>query len=110
MIINNRIFPFGRYKAINLCGIIFTKGLLSEVDVQHEKIHTRQFLELLIVGFYFWYVIEWGIRLLQYRNARMAYYNISFEREAYTNQRRKNYLEKRKPFASFHYLFHGEMK
>lgn len=109
MIINNRLLPFGHFKAINLCGIVFAKASLSKDEVQHEMIHSRQLIELLVIGFYLWYVMEWGIRLVQYRNARQAYYNISFEREAYDNQRKKDYLKRRKWFASFSYLTKGEL-
>ena len=104
MIVHNRILPFGTYKAINLCGIIFTKMALTPAELRHEQIHSRQMLELLVVGFYLWYVVEWVIRLLQYRNMQMAYFNICFEREAYTNQRDRTYLHRRPPFASFRYL------
>ena len=41
MIIKNKIIPFGNYKAMNLFGIIFTKSSLSEIELNHEKIHTK---------------------------------------------------------------------
>lgn len=104
MTILNRIIPFGTYKAINLCGIIFTKMPLKPAEVNHELIHTRQQLELLVVGFYLWYVVEWGIRLLKHRNMKQAYYNICFEREAYANEADMSYLKHRKLFAAFKYL------
>lgn len=104
MIIYNRFIPFGTYKAINLLGIVFTKMPLTATELRHEQIHTRQMLELAVVGFYLWYVVEWGVRLIQYRNARMAYFNICFEREAYLNQSKASYLHRRRPYASFSYL------
>ena len=36
-IIKTKWFPFGRYKAINLFGILFTKGDLSEIDIDYLK-------------------------------------------------------------------------
>ena len=39
-IIKTKHFPFGGYKAINLFGIIFTKGELSNRELNHEAIHT----------------------------------------------------------------------
>ncbi|WP_338152382.1 hypothetical protein [Psychroserpens jangbogonensis] len=63
--------------------------------VNHEKIHLRQQLELLIIVFYLWYSIEFLIRLLVYGNWKKAYKNISFEREAYVNEKDPNYLKLR---------------
>jgi hypothetical protein len=68
--------------------------------VNHEKIHIRQQLELLVVPFFVWYFVEYAVRLIQYKNANLAYRNISFEREAYANEQNFNYLKKR-PFFSF---------
>lgn len=104
MTILNHIIPFGTYKAINLFGIIFTKMPLQPREVNHEMIHTRQLLEMAVFGFYLWYLVEWGIRFLKLRNMKQAYYNISFEREAYANEANLNYLKTRKLFASFKYL------
>ena len=53
------------------------------VLLNHERIHLRQQVEMGVLFFYVWYVAEYGIRWLQYRNAYAAYRNISFEREAY---------------------------
>jgi hypothetical protein len=68
--------------------------------LNHERIHIRQQLELLVIPFFIWYGIEFLIRLVQYRNRREAYYNISFEREAYVKEKDLNYLKKRS-FLSF---------
>lgn len=70
------------------------------VFLNHEKIHLRQQLELLILPFYLWYVLEFGFRFLKYGNGREAYRNISFEREAYQNEKDLQYLNRR-PFWSF---------
>lgn len=72
--------------------------------LNHEKIHLKQQLELLILPFYVWYFIEWTIRFIKYKNGSMAYYNICFEREAYKNQHDKDYLKQRKPWSFFQYL------
>lgn len=76
---------------------------LNKVFVNHERIHLRQQLELLILPFYVWYGLEFLLRLIQYKNRRKAYYNICFEREAYGNEKDLNYLEKRSfwKFLSF---------
>ena len=73
---------------------------LNEVFINHEKIHIRQQLELLIVPFYLWYFTEYLFRLLQFRNRKKAYYAISFEREAYANEKDLAYLNSR-PFWGF---------
>lgn len=72
--------------------------------INHERIHLRQQLELLILPFFIWYFMEFLIRWLQYKNFHCGYRNISFEREAYQNEKDKTYLENRKSFQSFHYL------
>lgn len=72
--------------------------------MNHEAIHTAQMKELLYIFFYLIYGVEWMVRLVQYRNSKEAYYNISFEREAYVNDDNLNYLKTRKGFAFKHYL------
>lgn len=67
----------------------------NSVLLNHEKIHLRQQIELLVLPFYIWYFLEYIVRLLQYRNHQQAYLNICFEREAYTNEKDFNYLKKR---------------
>ena len=64
--------------------------------VNHEKIHIRQQLELLIIFFYIWYVIEYFYWYFKLKNKHLAYRNISFEREAYAMEEDLNYLENRK--------------
>lgn len=106
-IIYNKYLPTKGFSAINLFGILFARSEfnpLSEKTINHEKIHTRQMKEMLYIFFYLWYGIEWIIRLIQYRNSMSAYYNISFEREAYRNERDPQYLDKRKMFSSMRYL------
>jgi len=76
------------------------KDKLNRVVLNHEKIHIRQQVELLVVFFFVWYGIEFLVRMVQYKNKREAYYNISFEREAYANEKDLDYLKKRS-FWSF---------
>ncbi len=97
-VIRNSIIPFKGFCAINLFGVVFAQRetYLSETVLNHEKIHTAQMKELGYVLFYVIYLIEWLVRLLLPGN---AYRNISFEREAYNNQRNPFYLERRKTFA-----------
>lgn len=66
------------------------------VLLNHEKIHLKQQLELLIIPFYFLYGINYLINLLKYKNHYKAYFNIAFEREAYYFEKDPIYLSKRK--------------
>lgn len=94
--------PFGQnFLAINLFGHIFTTGRLSPRQLRHELIHSRQQLEMLYLPFFLWYVVEWLVLCLRYRDRMKAYRNISFEREAYRNEGDEQYLENRKMYAWF---------
>lgn len=104
----NNIIPFKGFSAINLFGILFVRNgvKMTERAIQHESIHSKQMKELLWVGFYLWYIIEWVIRLFWYGFNKQAYYNISFEREAYANEKDSDYLTKKKrpSYAFLKYL------
>lgn len=91
--------------------------------LRHEEIHCAQQKEMLLVGvvialamaffgcrwwsllpmplFYWWYIVEWLIRLGMDGS---AYRNISFEREAYRNQYNKDYLKTRPFWAFLNYI------
>lgn len=91
-IVRNSIIPFKGYKAITIWPFIFVREECSfdEVDLNHENIHGKQQLELLIIFFYLIYLVEWIIK---------EYRNISFEREAYSNEENLDYLKTRKHYA-----------
>lgn len=72
----------------------------NNVLINHEKIHLRQQVEMLVVFFYLFYVVEYYYWLAKLKNADQAYLRISFEREAYANERNPDYLSER-PFWSF---------
>ena len=96
IIIKNKIIPFGGYKVINLFGILFTKSELSQKDITHETIHTKQMQELLYIFFYIWYAIEFLIRWIANGfKWKKAYRKILFEQEAYTYQDNKLYPDYR---------------
>ena len=102
IIVFKYLLPKG-YRGITLFPFIFLlrkEDKRNEVLVNHERIHIRQQLELLILPFFVWYGVEFLIRLVQYRKRREAYHNISFEREAYTKEKDLDYLKKR-PFLNF---------
>ncbi|MBD3583379.1 hypothetical protein [Flavobacterium selenitireducens] len=84
-------------------GIALWPFVLLASDVQknnpstiaHERIHLRQQLEMLVVPFFVWYGLEYLIRLAHYKDRKLAYRNISFEREAYANEKSPDYLKTR---------------
>ena len=86
---------FINIRAITLFPFIFIKDEGDEVLIRHETIHIKQQLELLIVGFYVWYAIDYLIKLIKTRKPKWAYRNIIFEKEAYDNQNDRDYLSKR---------------
>lgn len=95
--------PFHGFSAINLMGVLFVHHgvYLSHEMINHERIHTAQQREMLFVFFFLAYVVEWMIRLPMRGN---AYHNISFEREAYANQRNLDYLHHRRHYAWRFYM------
>ncbi len=69
------------------------------IIINHERIHLKQQLELLILPFYVLYLSEYIFYLSNYRNHSQAYMAISFEKEAYKNDRHLDYIKDRKWFA-----------
>jgi hypothetical protein len=105
LIVTKYLIPKG-YRGLTIFPFVLLKSKKDKengVVINHERIHLRQQLELLILPFYFWYVLEFLLRLIQYKNTNLAYRNISFEREAYKNENNLNYLNKR-PFWSWRYF------
>lgn len=92
------------FNAIALFPFILYTHIRTERLDQHETIHLYQQLEMLIVPFYIWYLIEWCYRRIKTSNWHEAYMNISFEREAYKNESVKNYLNKRRLFSWVKYM------
>lgn len=109
-VIYNNLIPVKGFKAINIFGVLFVRknSVMSSADMRHEQIHTAQMREMIYIFFYVWYILEWAFRLIQYRDSRKAYRNISFELEAYSMQYKCCYLEQRKHFAWFRYMRKGK--
>lgn len=107
-VIYTKNFPPGSFHGINLFGVVFVQrrwGKMLKHELNHEYIHTMQQLEMLFVFFYLWYGVEYLVRMVQYKfDRRMAYYYISFEQEAYANERNEDYKRRRKPFSWVKYL------
>lgn len=108
-VITNSLIPVKGFKAMFFFGILFVrsdnKNPLSPLDLNHESIHAKQCKEMLGVFFYLWYVIEYLIRMPMCGfDAHAAYRNISFEREAYSNQGVMDYTKERRHFAWLEYI------
>lgn len=89
------VFPF----------IIINKKYKDDIWLlNHEKIHLKQQLELLWIGFFIWYFTEFVFRFYQHRNWHKAYRSISFERECNQYESDLNYLKNRKFFAFLKFL------
>ena len=86
------------FLAICLFGIIFAVRPLDDVEVNHERIHAAQQRELLWIPFFLWYVAEWLVLCVKYRDKLKAYYHIRFEEEAYRHQSDLSYLSHRKHY------------
>lgn len=68
--------------------------------LNHERIHLRQQLELLILPFYIWYLLAYVYYRLKGMGHYPAYRSIIFEREAYKHDADPGYLTTR-PFWGF---------
>ena len=103
-IIENKLIPFKGFCAMNLFGCLFCrdKREINDFVINHEEIQTAQMKELGYIPFYALYLTEWAIKLLFKGN---AYRNISFEREAYSNQYNLDYLKERKHYNWIKRLF-----
>ena len=130
IVIKNKFIPFKGYKCINLFGLVFTKDTLNKIDLNHERIHSAQILELTSVGFifigilsilcginflwlisslftyYLWYGVEYLI--ISIFNSKLSqnskYRRVSLEEEAYNNELNLNYLDSRIAFSWAKYL------
>lgn len=96
-----------KIKGITLFPFIFIaesqlKG--DKILLNHEKIHIRQQIELAVFFFYLWYLIEFLYYFLRFKNKNKAYRAISFEKEAYENEKNLTYLTSRKYYNFINYI------
>lgn len=63
---------------------------VTDILINHERIHLMQQLEMLVLPFYLIYLFELVAK---------GYRNISFEKEAYANEKNLDYLRHRKWFG-----------
>ena len=106
LIVSKYLIPKG-YAGMTVFPFIILKEkkyLDNKVTINHEKIHIRQQLELLILPFYIWYFGDLFFKYLKYQNFQEAYRNIIFEREAYANEKNLDYLKSRSFWRFLHYF------
>lgn len=96
-----------KIRGLTFCPFIFVSSYENKEDViliNHEKIHIKQQMELLLVFFYLLYILEFVFRYIKSRNFDKAYRSISFEKEAYENESNLNYINQFRPFTFLKYL------
>lgn len=124
------VLVFSICTTITLGPFVFSKlKKVSQWVVNHECMHAQQWNEVSILSgifilsavlvfgihpawlfmagitYYIWYVTEWLIKLIVYRDQPTAYRSVCFEYEAYKNQADNNYLENRKYFSWLKFVF-----
>lgn len=75
----------------------------AAITINHERIHIRQQIELLVVVFAVWYVASFFRGLLRGLTLYEAYRDIIFEREAFDRMYDPGYLKERRMFAFMKY-------
>lgn len=93
VIVTKYLIPKG-YNGLTLFPFVMLRNDFDKANkilVNHERIHIRQQLQMLVLPFFVWYLIEFLFRLIQFKDKKRAYRNISFEREAYANEHNMDY-------------------
>lgn len=85
--------------AISLGIAVFSRGKINTTMRIHETIHYRQWLELGFIGFLILYPTFWLWNRLRGMSGAEAYFEIPFEKEAYSNQGDLGYLFRRRAYA-----------
>lgn len=125
-IIKTRLMKFIGKKYLTLYFFVFTtpNAVVTEQDLTHEAIHARQIFEVMALfaipfmlfnislgwlilwalSYYVWYGVEWLVHFIRLKDTDLAYRRVSFEREAYINEKHIAYLTGRECFAFFKYI------
>jgi len=99
-----KILPF-KPDAVSFLCFVWVRYPHKDRRLQdHETIHFQQQLELLFVLQWLLYSLFYLKRLYDYRNVYQAYLQNPFEREAYSNEGNRQYLEHRPRFAWYKYI------
>lgn len=106
LLVNRRLLPKGTY-GMTLWPFVLLRESRFKRDpvlLNHERIHLRQQIQMLIIPFYLWYGIEFLIRLMQLKDKKKAYSALAMEREAYSNETDLDYLKTFRFWAFLRYL------
>ena len=94
-------------RAVTVFPFIFVRSKTNLIPwlINHERIHLRQQMELLIIVSVIIYILEflWAFLILQL-SWKDAYLWTSAEQEAYLNQNNPDYLKQRNLFKQFYYI------
>ena len=82
--------------AITLFPFVISRGRITKRTRVHETIHFQQALETFVVGFYVFYLLNYGWLLLRGYKGNDAYRGLQAEKEAYANERNNSYLDSRR--------------
>jgi hypothetical protein len=107
MLLFSKYIFLPRFHAVTIWPFIILKNKklkYNKVIINHEKIHLKQQIEMLWVFYFIWYLTEFFIRLLLTRDFMRAYHLISFEQEAYSNEKNMSYLSERKFWNFLNYF------
>lgn len=106
LIVSKYLIPKG-YRGMTIFPFVVLKCRNDKEDdilLNHERIHLRQQLELLILPFFIWYTLEFLIRFLIHKNRHLAYKSVSFEQEAYGKEKDLDYLKQRSFWKFLNYV------
>lgn len=92
-ILTNHIFIIGPF-IFKLSGTN-----VDEVKYNHAHIHWKQQMEMLIVLYYIWYILEFIAKTVKFCDLKKAFKNISFEQEAFYGENNLAYPRIRKHYA-----------
>ena len=112
IIYKSKLVPKG-FSGITLYPFVFLRDSKEEIAnkrglsglnrlINHERIHLKQQIELLVIPFYLIYFFNWIVNL--FKNSENAYRNICFEKEAYNNESNLKYLKTRKFWSWLKYF------
>jgi hypothetical protein len=92
-----------KVRGIALYPFIIVNNINNSILLNHEAIHITQQKELYIFKFYYLYIKQYLQNRKIYKNHRLAYINIKFEKEAFANERDFMYLKTRKKHSYKNY-------